>query len=208
MATRDKAQRRSVSPGSEAPDAEAGRAQSTRQRILDVALDLFIEKGYDKASLREIAEQLGFTKAALYYHFASKEDILKALHLRVHEFGTDAFSRIGGQEPSTADWAELLAQMVDEMLANRKILLLHQRNQAAFEALHREDSHEANHGDLQDQLRRVLSDTRLALRDRVRLAASLGAVMAGIFMAGDAFDDVPSEQLGDILRDAVRDLLD
>jgi AcrR family transcriptional regulator len=56
----------------------------TRERILDIALDLFIDKGYDKTSLREIAEKLGFSKAALYYHFASKDDILLALHQRLH----------------------------------------------------------------------------------------------------------------------------
>ena len=44
----------------------------TRERILDVALDLFIEQGYDKTSLRQIAEPLGFTQAAIYYHFAAK----------------------------------------------------------------------------------------------------------------------------------------
>ena len=42
---------------------------------MDIALDLFIEQGYDKTSLRQIAEQLGHTKAAVYYHFASKDDI-------------------------------------------------------------------------------------------------------------------------------------
>ena len=44
-----------------------------------MALDLFTEKGFDGTSLREIAERLGVTKAALYYHFASKDDILMAL---------------------------------------------------------------------------------------------------------------------------------
>ena len=67
-------------------------AASTRERILDVALDLFIEKGFDGTSLREIAEQLGVTKAALYYHFASKDDILMALHMRLHEVGKDALT--------------------------------------------------------------------------------------------------------------------
>jgi len=46
--------------------------EDTRQRILDVASELFVERGYDATSLREIAERLGVTKAALYYHFASK----------------------------------------------------------------------------------------------------------------------------------------
>ena len=49
---------------------------NTRQRILDVALELFAEHGYEKTSLREIAEHLDVTKAALYYHFKTKEDIL------------------------------------------------------------------------------------------------------------------------------------
>ena len=51
----------------------------TRQRILDVAAELFAEQGYDGTSLREIAERIGVTKAALYYHFQSKDQILQAL---------------------------------------------------------------------------------------------------------------------------------
>ncbi len=51
----------------------------TRTRIQDVALDLFIEQGYEATSLREIAEKLGVTKAALYYHFKTKEDIVASM---------------------------------------------------------------------------------------------------------------------------------
>src|SRR5919108_2881249 len=51
----------------------------TRSRAQKVALELFAEQGYDKTSLREIAERLGVTKAALYYHFKSKEDIVTSL---------------------------------------------------------------------------------------------------------------------------------
>jgi AcrR family transcriptional regulator len=179
---------------------------STRDRILDVALDLFIEKGYDKTSLREIAEQLGFTKAALYYHFASKDDILMALHMRLHEFSIETMARMDEQEPTARRWSDLLELMVDQMLDNRKIFLLHERNQAAFEALHRQE-HEAKHEDLQAQFRKVFSDPRLPARDRVRMAAAFGAVTAGIFIAGDAFEDISSEELSDSLRGAVRDLL-
>jgi AcrR family transcriptional regulator len=56
------------------------REQSdTRTRIQAVALELFIEQGYEATSLREIAERLGVTKAALYYHFKTKEDIVASL---------------------------------------------------------------------------------------------------------------------------------
>lgn len=51
----------------------------TRQRILDVAAHLFACKGYAGTSIRDISEELGVTKAALYYHFESKEDILTEL---------------------------------------------------------------------------------------------------------------------------------
>ncbi|MDF5757130.1 helix-turn-helix domain containing protein [Spongiactinospora sp. TRM90649] len=51
----------------------------TRTRIQHVALTLFNEKGYEATSLREIAEKLGVTKAALYYHFKSKDEIVSSL---------------------------------------------------------------------------------------------------------------------------------
>ena len=58
----------------------AGRRGDTRVRIQQVALELFAEQGYERTSLREIAERLGVTKAALYYHFKSKEEHRPQLH--------------------------------------------------------------------------------------------------------------------------------
>ena len=55
------------------------RHTDTRQRALDVAFDLFTEQGYEKASLREIADRLGIKKASLYYHFPSKEALLAGI---------------------------------------------------------------------------------------------------------------------------------
>lgn len=51
----------------------------TRARILDVALELFAAQGYEKTSLREIADRLGVTKAALYYHFKTKDEIVRGI---------------------------------------------------------------------------------------------------------------------------------
>jgi AcrR family transcriptional regulator len=179
---------------------------STRERILNVALDLFIEKGFDKTSLREIAEQLGFTKAALYYHFASKDDILMALHMRIHEFGRDALQHFQTEVVTLPAWGDLLGQLVDQMLAQRKIFLLHERNQAAFEKLHQE-AHEAEHEDFQAQFQRILADPRIPVRDRVRMAAAFGAIVAGLFMSGDAFNDLSNDEIRGYLGDALGDLL-
>ncbi|MDH6116776.1 TetR/AcrR family transcriptional regulator [Kitasatospora sp. GAS204B] len=51
----------------------------TRARIIEVALELFSEQGYEGTSLREIADRLGVTKAALYYHFKTKDDIVHGI---------------------------------------------------------------------------------------------------------------------------------
>jgi Bacterial regulatory proteins, tetR family len=48
----------------------------TRARILEVAQELFTERGYAGTSIADIAGELGTSKAALYYHFKSKEQIL------------------------------------------------------------------------------------------------------------------------------------
>jgi AcrR family transcriptional regulator len=54
-------------------------AEATHQRILDAAQQLFRERGYAGTSIRDIAERLSMTKAALYYHFPGKLDLLAAL---------------------------------------------------------------------------------------------------------------------------------
>lgn len=53
--------------------------EATRQQILDAALQMFVEQGYDGTSIRDLSERLGMTKGSLYYHFSSKEKILHAL---------------------------------------------------------------------------------------------------------------------------------
>ena len=179
---------------------------STRERILDVALDLFTDQGFDGTSMREIAERLHMSKPAIYYHFASKEEILVALHMRLHEFGKAALERLTGQTVTLQLWGSLLNEVLDQMLAQRKIFLMHERNQAALEKLHRKD-HDDQHDDIQQRFRQALNDPSLSLRDRVRMACSLGAVFGGLFMAGDAFDNVSSAELGSLVRDAVDDLV-
>jgi AcrR family transcriptional regulator len=58
--------------------ARAAQAERTRQQILETAQRLFTEHGYDATSLQMIADEMGLTKAAVYYHFRAKSDILRA----------------------------------------------------------------------------------------------------------------------------------
>jgi AcrR family transcriptional regulator len=185
---------------------DGDQAGSTRERILDIALDLFTDQGFDGTSMREIAQRLHLSKPAIYYHFASKEDILMALHARLHEFGSAGLARLSGQTVTLQTWGSVLNELVDQMVAQRKIFLMHERNQAALEKLHRKE-HDAAHDDLLQQYRQALADPSLSLRDRVRMACSLGTVLGALLMAGDAFDKVSGPELGSLIRDAVRDLV-
>jgi AcrR family transcriptional regulator len=195
-----------LSPRRRAPDEPVEQPVSTRDRILDIAMDLFIEQGFDKTSLREIADQLGFSKAAIYYHFASKDEILLALHMRLHEIGRRAMERFGETPASLEAWAQLLDGLIDEIFENRRLILMHQRNSSAFRLHHAEEHDEANQ-DMEDLFRRVFSDPAVPLRDRVRMVSAVGAIMAGLVLSGDMLKDVPSEELADLVREVIGDIL-
>ncbi len=60
-------------------------AGDTKERIMETALELFAEKGYLGTSMNDIAGRLGFTKAALYKHYTSKQEILDRIVERMNE---------------------------------------------------------------------------------------------------------------------------
>jgi AcrR family transcriptional regulator len=158
--------------------------RSTRERVLDVALDLFVEQGYDKTSIREIAEQMGFTKAALYYHFHSKGDILLALHQRLHGLMDGPLGLLGDGPVSLDAFEKFLDACIDGMQANQKLFILHRVNQAAVSKVHME-GHEENHRELEVRFRSLLSDPALPAKVRTRMAAALAAAFATPLMTGN-----------------------
>ena len=82
--------------------ADTRRRSDTRSEIQRIALCRFTEDGYDKTSLREIAEDLGVTKAALYYHFRTKENILESLVTDIGK-SVDGLVAWVGSAPSTRE---------------------------------------------------------------------------------------------------------
>jgi AcrR family transcriptional regulator len=98
-------------------DGVDSRRTDTRDRILTVALRLFAERGYANTSLREIAEHLGVTKAALYFHYKTKEDIVTGI-LRGHLDGLDGMLDEADPLPATlADRERLLRRYADHQAA-------------------------------------------------------------------------------------------
>lgn len=73
----------SDSPASAPP--QAGKADATRARILDAALELLEERGYAATTMRAIAERAGVAAGNAYYYFDGKEALIQGFYLRTHE---------------------------------------------------------------------------------------------------------------------------
>ena len=181
----------------------------TRERILQTALDLFIEQGYDKASLREVAERVGVTKAALYYHFASKEEILRTLMQPILELQTQAMALIN-ERPSLEAWGAGLTTLVQWVLPQRRLFELLEKNQGPARAItekmmagHGSAEHEFMH----ERLHAVFTNQAMPLSDRVRMAGAVGLVMGVLgLLVGKAFSDVPADELQSEVIDAINDV--
>lgn len=184
------------------------RGDATRERILDVATELFNEQGYERTSLRQISERLGVTKAALYYHFKSKEDILLELHLRLHAVGRDALEQLErlDDESVVAAWPGLLDTLIELLLANRDLFLVNQRNRKLLLAFAEDGRHVDAGQDIEERFGRLLSDPRIPLERRVRMAASVGAVVATL-AAGDVFGDATSDEVARLAQVVARDVV-
>jgi AcrR family transcriptional regulator len=107
----------------------------TRQRIQAIALELFAEQGYEKTSLREIAERLGVTKAALYYHFKSKEDIVRSFTEDYRAELDTVIAWGASQPPSPESRAEILARYADIVSRRLEVIRFMEQNQATLHSL-------------------------------------------------------------------------
>jgi AcrR family transcriptional regulator len=109
----------------------------TRERIKAVALELFTEQGYEKTSLREIAERLNVTKAALYYHFKSKDEIVTSVV-------EDRLERMDGliawaeSQPASLDTRRaVIGRYADDMFAGDEpsVMRFFEQNQTVLKSL-------------------------------------------------------------------------
>ncbi len=58
---------------------KAAEKKGTKDQIMDVAIELFSQKGYDAVPIREIARTVGINEASIYNHYKNKEDILDSI---------------------------------------------------------------------------------------------------------------------------------
>ncbi|MCV7399846.1 TetR/AcrR family transcriptional regulator [Mycobacterium fragae] len=94
----------------------------TRERIQDVARELFARRGVQRTSLQDIADELGITKPALYYHFTSREELVRSIVAPLiddgEQFVADQENRVGIKA------CELLEGYFDFLYRHRRDLVV------------------------------------------------------------------------------------
>lgn len=102
---------------------------TTPERIIEVALDLFSEQGYEATSMRHIAAALGLSPGAFYHHFPSKEAVLVAVCLPL----VDGMVRFAEEAKATPDvGVAMLEPYLDVLLAHGRLLRLVAGDVAVF----------------------------------------------------------------------------
>ncbi len=123
-------------PSAEEPDgADGGRARLSKRAVVDRALKLADTDGLDALTIRKLAQDLGVTPMALYWHFRSKEDLLEGV---AEQVWGEIEVRV---DPSVPWWAQLQAGLESLIRVLRahpsapQLLLEHEkRNEAALRA--------------------------------------------------------------------------
>ncbi len=171
-------------PAGHDPHHDARRGD-TRARIQQVALELFAEQGYEKTSLREIAERLDVTKAALYYHFKSKEEIVRSL-------AEDYFGQMDaliawakGQPRTPATRGTVLRRYVEIVADGSDVFRMLHHNQAAVNSLASAKERGGLFRERMTGLVEALTDPGAGVEDRLRATMALGAASIGWMFFAD-----------------------
>ncbi|WP_163738108.1 TetR/AcrR family transcriptional regulator [Phytoactinopolyspora halotolerans] len=162
-----------------------GRVRDTRQRIHGIALELFVSQGFANTTMQDIADRLGLTKAALYYHFPTKHDLIRSV-----------------LQPGIDDVERFLSEMSAEAPSSQREILerffdLNYAHRMAFLALSLDPSGLAE-VDAENWIPRLASTFQLLLfgadaTNEQRIRAVI--VANGLSRCATLFTDIPHDEL-------------
>ncbi len=101
---------------------QSSAAADTRQRLIDTAVDLFTRHSFAGTSLQMIADEMGFTKAAIYYHFRTREELLGAVVEPIFGQLSDVISTAEAQRSAAARADYMLRGYTELAVANRALV--------------------------------------------------------------------------------------
>jgi AcrR family transcriptional regulator len=148
-------------------------SSDTRERILAVANELFTDQGYDGTSLREIADRLGITKAALYYHFPSKDDILVTLLEPFDVLIDQLLTRLEATR-DVQGWGEALTWIIEQVFDHLDFFRLVDHNRHVLELQLQRVKHD--HSEMHTRVEAAAHAAASSIAEEVRMIAALGAV--------------------------------
>jgi AcrR family transcriptional regulator len=176
----------------------------TRERILAVANELFIDQGYEGTSLREIADRLDITKAALYYHFRSKDEILETLLSPFDTLLDELLRRLEAAHDLDA-WADALTWVVAQIFDYLDFFRLVDRNRHIVELML--VNSKRDHAEMHARVEAAAHAAASSVTEEVRMVAALGAVTGFDDWAPTLLKDADPLMLQQELSTVVRDVL-
>ncbi|WP_246148748.1 TetR/AcrR family transcriptional regulator [Nonomuraea turkmeniaca] len=157
--------------------------RDTKARILDVARELFVQQGVQNTSLRQISDRLGITKPALYYHFASRDDLVRSI---VQPLVEDVERFVAAREPG-GDARELLEDYFELIWRHREVIVMIVREMSTLGYL---DLGQRMF-DWRRTLVRLLLGPDVTLEQQIRATVALG----GMSDCSAEYADLPMEQV-------------
>ncbi len=181
------------------PSSPRGAA---RQRVLDASLELFVEHGVSGTSLQMIADRIGVTKAAIYFQFRTKEEILAAL---LEEPLRDLLGVLeqAENERDRARRADVVVEgLVDTVLAHRRGTSVLMRDPGSVLALKQSETYQR----VAERLRELLLGAGATQEARVRFVVLMGGLtQVGVSPVLRELDD---DTLRPILRQVATQILE
>jgi AcrR family transcriptional regulator len=187
-----------------------------REELLSAAADVFAERGFHDASIDEVAERAGYSKGAVYWHFASKDDLFLALVEERVDRPTREMIELLQSAPAEVDMAPEASRRFETLLAGQREWLL--LDNEYWSQATRDPNLRRSYAKRQRELRAALGSA-LATRaetlgtpqigiDPERVATAIIALSIGL--AQQALVDphaVPDDLLGDTIVLIYRGLL-
>ncbi|MGA5534448.1 TetR/AcrR family transcriptional regulator [Mycolicibacterium nivoides] len=176
---------------------DAAGAGATRERLVEAAVRLITRHGFAGTSLQMIADELGFTKAAIYYHFRTREQLLSAV---VEPFLTQiqtVIEEAEGQRSAAGRADQMVRGYAELAVHNRALVSVLASDPSVNEALRNRPEWD---GVISRQMA-LLTDVDPGPAGTVKAAMVFSGIAGG---AGVAGEDTSDEDLSRYLIDAAR----
>ena len=166
------------------PSRRDGRTRDTRERIHAVALELFVTQGFAATSMQDVADRLGLTKAAVYYHHPTKADLVRSV---IQPAVDDVDDFLREAHDARPDRRELLERFFDLNYTHRPVFIALLRDPSGLEQ-----------ADAQDWVPRLAQEFQtLLVGPEAGSWQRIGAIMAanGLSRCATLLTDVPHDEL-------------